>query len=75
MDNRPVNLLLQFISRLMFLKFQREKCCHRINIGCNGTEHNHTFSIACDSLTFVKVKIIKLVKLPNHDNGKLNLTV
>jgi len=58
MHNRPVNVLLQFNSRLMFLKFQIEKCCHKITIGCNGTENNHTFSRACDSLTFDKLKIL-----------------
>ena len=57
-----ISLHLKFIymysSRLMFLKFQRKKCCHKINIGCNGTENNHTFLRACDSLTFVKLKIL-----------------
>ena len=57
MHNRPVKVLLQFISRLMFLKFQRKKC-HKINIGCNGTENNHSFLRACDSLTYVKLKIL-----------------
>jgi len=76
MDNRPLNVLLQFISRLMFLKFQKEKWCDKINIGCNATENNHTFSRACDSLTFVKLKILyKISKFTySPDNGKLNLT-
>jgi len=31
---------------------------HKINIGCYGTENNHTFSRACESLIIVKLKIL-----------------
>jgi len=46
-----------------------DTCFHKINIGCNGTENNHTFSRACEPLTIVKLKIlnIKLVKVVIHD--------
>jgi len=33
-------------------------CFHKINIGCNRTENNNTFSWACEPLTIVKLKII-----------------
>ena len=26
-------------------------CCHKINIGCKGTENNHTFSRACEKFS------------------------
>jgi len=45
----------------MFLKFQKQKCFHKINIGCNGTEINHTFSRACEQLNIVKSKILNKI--------------
>ena len=58
MHSRHVKVLLTYISCLMFLKFQKHICFHKINIGCNGTENNHTFSRACEPLTIVKLKIL-----------------
>jgi len=45
-----VKVLLKYILLLMFLKFQNHMCFQKINIGCNGTENNHTFSRACDAV-------------------------
>ena len=57
MHSIHVNVLLKYISCLNFLKFQKHICFNKINIGCYGTENNHTFSRACDPLTIVKLKI------------------
>jgi len=58
MHSRHVKVLLTYILCLMFLKFQKHICFHKINIECNGTENNHTFSRACEPLTIVKLKIL-----------------
>ena len=58
MHIRHVKVLLKYILWLMFLKFQNHICFHKINIGCNGTENNHTFSRACEPPTIVKLKIL-----------------
>ena len=44
----------------------------KINIGCNGTENNHTFSRACEPLTIVKSKILYKIKVVFRDYGALN---
>jgi len=41
---------------------------HKINIGCNGTENNHTFSRACEPLLNWKF-FIKLLIVVIHDYG------
>ena len=58
MHSRHVNVLLTYIPCLMFLKFQKHICFHKINIECNGTENNHIFSRACETLAIVKLKIL-----------------
>jgi len=40
MHSRHVKVLLKYISCLMFLKFQKHICFHKIYIGCNGNEYN-----------------------------------
>jgi len=51
---------------LMFLKFQKHKCFHKINIGCNGTKNNLTFSRAYEPLTIVKLKILYNISLSSY---------
>ena len=51
MHSRHVKVLLTYVLCLMFLKFQKHILCfHKINIECNGTENNHTFSRACEPI-------------------------
>jgi len=51
-------------------------CFHKINIGCNGTENNHTFSWAYEPLTIKKLlnwkSFIILVKVVIPDYGKFS---
>jgi len=61
MHNIPVNVLLQFISGKMFLKFEREQCCHKIILGVMG-------------LKITTLSQEPVIQLPIHDNGKLYLT-
>ena len=58
MHSRHVKVLLKYVSCLMFLKFQKHKSFHKINIGCNGTKNYHTFSRAREPLTIVKMKVL-----------------
>ena len=60
MHSRHVKVFLKYISCLMFLKFQKHICFHKINIGCNGTFDYmyHTFSKACEPHTMVKLKFL-----------------
>ena len=76
MHNRPVNVLLQFISRLMFLKFQKEKyVTTKLTLGVMGLKIiTLSQEPVIHSPLLIWKSFIKLEKLTIHDNGKLNLT-
>ena len=56
MQGRHVKVLLKYVSCLMFLKFQKHKSFHKINIGFNGTKNYQTFLRACEPLTNFKIE-------------------
>jgi len=46
MHSRHAEAIFEIYIMAVVLKFQKHVCVHKINIGCNGTENNHTASRA-----------------------------